>query len=119
MITDRLDAIIKPTRNEIRLAQEQVLEKIEQVLNKAETEVARKSRFMTTEQRLQTAEKELEMAEEHLLSALSSIYKALCYAVPKINPFASIQLIKNIEGITLVEEATKVKSRNFLSWKKT
>jgi hypothetical protein len=97
-ISNRLDAIISPARNELRLAQEQALERIQQVISKAENEVALKGRFMSVEQRFQQAIKELENAEEQLLSALGSMVKALGYIAPEANPFFDIPRIKDIKG---------------------
>jgi len=97
-ISGHLDTIIAPARHEIRLAQEQAFEKIQKVISKVEEEVAQESRFMSTEQRMATAEKELDKAEEHLLSALGSMYKAVCYIAPQINPLNHMQPIKDIKA---------------------
>tara|TARA_R110001592_G_scaffold359813_1_gene667159 strand:- start:6926 stop:7318 length:393 start_codon:yes stop_codon:yes gene_type:complete len=126
MISNRLDAIISPVRNELRLAQEQAAEQIQQVILNAEEELAHKGKFMTPEQRLQQAEKELEKAEEQLLSALSSIMKALWYVAPQSNPFIRIPLIKEIKGrviekgseIEPVQENTSKLKLGFFTWKK-
>jgi CRISPR/Cas system-associated endoribonuclease Cas2 len=120
MISNRLDAIINPVRNEMRLAQEQALKRIQQVIFKAETEVAHEARFMTLEQRLKKAEKELEKAEEQLLSALSSIIKALSYIAPQNNFFIRITPIKEIKGrvIDRVQNDSSGRKLGFLSWKK-
>ena len=98
MISDRLGVIINPARREVRAAQEQAFERVQQVLFSAESEVAREGRFMTPEQKLHSAEKELEKAEGHLLSALSSMYKAVCYIAPQINPFINHQPLKEVKG---------------------
>ena len=104
MITNRLGTMISPARTEIRLAQEQALERINKVLRKAEKEVSHKGRFMSTEQRFSAAESELENAEQHLLSALSSMFKAINYMAPNINLFNTIMPIKEITGITIDQE---------------
>lgn len=119
-ISNRLDAIINPMRNEIRLAQEQAVERIQKVIFNAETEVAKEGRFMTQEQRLQKATTELEKAEEHLLSALSSIVKSLSYIAPKNNLFVRFSPIKDIKGqvIDQVEDETRSNKLGFFSWKK-
>jgi hypothetical protein len=100
-MTQRLDAILAPARNEMRLAQEQAIERIQQVMVKAEKEVADNTRFMTDEQRVDTAEQELEKAEAHLLSALGSLYKALCYIAPTVNPLNHLAQIKEIKAEVL------------------
>lgn len=120
MISNRLDAIISPVRNELRLAQEQAFERIQQVIINTETEIAHEGRFITPEQRQQKAEKELEKAEEHLLSALSSVIKALYYITPQDNPFISITPIKEIKG-SVIERVQNSSSRlklGFFSMKK-
>ena len=96
-ISGYLDAVMEPARHEIRLAQEQAFERIQKVLLKVEEEVAQEGRFMSTEQRMATAENELAKAEEHLLSALGSMYKAVCYIVPQINPLNHMRAIKDIK----------------------
>jgi len=98
IISNRWDAIVNPVRQELRSAEEQALKRIQQVLSNAEAEVVREGRFMTPKQRLKTAEKELQYAEEHLLSALSSVFKALCYIAPQINPLHKHLQIKEIKG---------------------
>ncbi len=97
-ISHRLDALINPLRNELRLAQEQAIERIQKIIFKAEKEVAQEGRFMTQEQRLNSATKELEKAEEHLLSALGSIVKAISYIAPQHNLFVNFSPIKDIKG---------------------
>jgi len=98
MIFNRLDAIVNPVHNELRVAQEQTFERIQQVLSDSEAEVAHEIRFMSPEQRLKTAEKELEKVEEQLLSALSSMFKVFWYVAPQINPFNLSPSIKEVEG---------------------
>ena len=98
MISNRWDAVIHPMREELRSTEEQTFKRIQQVLSNAEAEVAHEGRFMTPKQRLQTAEKELEKAEEQLLTALSSVFKAICYIAPQINPLAKRFQIKEIKG---------------------
>lgn len=98
MISNRLDAIISPVRNELRLAQEQAFERIQHVIASAEKDVAREGRFMTPEQRMEKAKSELDKAEDQLLLALGSMIKALWYIAPKENPFINITPIKDIKG---------------------
>ncbi|MFT6903856.1 MAG: ElaB/YqjD/DUF883 family membrane-anchored ribosome-binding protein [Oleiphilaceae bacterium] len=119
-ISNRLDAIINPVRNEMRLAQEQAFKRIQQVIFKAETEVVHEARFMTLEQRLKKAEKELKKAEEQLLSALSSIIKALSYITPQNNIFIRITPMKEIKGnvIDQVQNDSSRRKLGFFSWKK-
>lgn len=120
MISNRLDAIISPVRSELRLAQEQAIERIQNVIVKAETEVAEKGRFMTQDQRMQKALSELEKAEEQMLSALSSMVKALAYIAPQNNLLTRFSPIKDIEG-TIVQDAQSESNRlklGFFSWKK-
>ena len=120
-ISNRLDALISPARNELRLAQEQAFELIQQVISTAEKEIAREGRFLTAEQRFQKAVKELEKAEEQMLSALGSIIKAIWYIAPQDNPFIDISPLKDIKGTVVGEkhqaEASKPKLGLF-RWKK-
>ena len=113
MISIRWGAIFTPVHEELRAAEEQTLKRIQHVLSNAETEVAREARFMSPKQRLQTAEKELEKAEEQLLSSLSSVFKALCYVAPQINPLhkhLQIKEIKEIKG-KVVEQVQNQRSK--------
>lgn len=114
MISNRWDAIVNPVREELRLTEEQTLKRIQQVLSNAETEVAREGRFMTPKQRLKTAEKELEKAEVQLLSALSSVFKALCYVAPQINPLHKHLQIKEIKGKVVEQVQTQPSKLNLL-----
>jgi len=106
-VANRLGFLSRAAQAEIRLAQEQAHERIQKVLFKAETEVTRKARFMSTEQRLDSANSELAEAEAHLLSALSSIYKALCYVAPQMSHMITGQTIKEIEGVVRLDSASK------------
>lgn len=119
-ISNRLDSIINPMRHELRLAQEQALERIQQVIFKAETEAAQESQFMTQEQRLKKATAELEKAEVQLLSALGSITKALSYIAPQNNLFVRFSPIKDIKGhvIDQVQDNSSTRKLGFFSWKK-
>lgn len=119
-ISNRLDAIISPVRSELRLAQEQAIERIQQVIFKAEKEVAREGRFLTPEQRMHKAQSELEKAEEQLLSALGSMIKALWYIAPKENPFINIAPIKDIKGSVIDQDQNEPAKRKlgFFSRKK-
>ena len=106
-ITNRLDKVIYPARNEIRAAQEKALERIHNVFQKAENEVLWNGRHLSPEERMESAEKELEKAEEHLLSAISCMYKALCYAVPEAISRINILPMKDIEAEIVVEDKSK------------
>ena len=119
-ISNSLGELIKPLRQEMRLAQEQTLERIQKVIFKAETEVAQEGRFMSQEQRLKEATKELEKAEEQLLSALGSITKALSYIAPQSNLFVHFSPIKDIKGqvIDQAQDSPSKPKLNFLNWKK-
>ena len=119
-ISNRLDALISPARNELRLAQEQAFERIQQVISMAEKEIAREGRFLSAEQRVQKAIKELEKAEEQMLSALGSIIKAIWYIAPQDNPFIDISPIKDIKGSVLDEEQTEASKPKLglFRWKK-
>lgn len=97
-ITQRLEAVINPLFNEVRLAQEQALERIQKVIFNAETEATQEGRFMSQEQRLNNAKTELDKAEEQLLSALGSIVKALSYIAPQNNLFVHFSSLKDIKG---------------------
>jgi hypothetical protein len=114
-ISNRLDAIISPARNEFRLLQEQAFERIQQVISNAETEAAHEGRFMTTEQRIQKAEKELEKAEKQILSALGSVIKALSYLAPQGSLFNRITPIKEIKG-SVIEQVQNNSSKPKLSF---
>lgn len=103
-ITNRLDEIVYPVRNEIRVAREKALERILQRFREAENEVQWKGQHLSPEQRFESAEKELEKAEEHLLSAISCMYKALCYVVPDAIARINILPMKDIEAELVVEE---------------
>jgi len=102
-ITNRLGFLSRAAQDELRLAQEQTFDRVQKMLFKAETEVADNARFMNSEQRLDKVNSELAQAEEHLLSALSSVYKALCYAAPHISRKITGQAIKDIQGVVLLE----------------
>ncbi|MDX1452026.1 MAG: hypothetical protein R3183_05665 [Oleiphilaceae bacterium] len=112
-ITKRLDEITYPVRNDIRTAQEKTLERIQRLFREAENEVQWKGQHLSPEQRMESAEKELEKAEEHLLSAISSMYKALCYVVPDVISRINILPMKEIKGELVVEgkpEAPRLES---------
>jgi len=102
-ITNRLGSLSRGAQDELRLAQEQAFERIHKVLFKAETEVARTARFMSAEQRFEKANSELAQAEGHLLSALSSIYKALCYAAPHLSCKITGKAIKEVQGVVRLD----------------
>ena len=103
-ITNRLDKMTSPTRSEIHRAQEKALERIQQIFQKAENEVQWKGHHLSPEQRMESAEKELEKAEEHLLSAISCMYKALCYTVPNVISRINILPMKDIEAELVLED---------------
>ncbi len=112
MISKILSTIFTPAHNEIRKAQEQALERVRSVLLRAEADVANSSQLMTPEQRIKAAEKELEKTEEHLLSALSSMFKALCYVSPQVNQLLSSVPIKGGEFIARTQGRKSEKAVN-------
>jgi len=85
IFTNTLNSLLNPNIKEIREAQEQAIQRIHNTLLHAENEVAQKASLMTDEQRLNEVESELKKTEEHLLSALGSLFKAICYVAPPIN----------------------------------
>ena len=85
IFTNTLNSLLNPNVKEIREAQEQAIERIQTTLMHAENEVAQKAPLMTEEQRLNEVENELKKTEEHLLSALGSLFKAVCYVAPPLN----------------------------------
>lgn len=85
IFSNTLNAILNPNAKEIREAQEQSIARIQDTLLNAENEVTSKGQFMSDEQRINAAENELKKTEEHLLSALGSLFKAVCYVSPQIN----------------------------------
>jgi len=85
IFTNTLNSLLNPNIKEIREAQEQAIQRIQNTLLQAENEVAQKASLMTDEQRLNEVESELKKTEEHLLSALGSLFKAICYVAPPIN----------------------------------
>lgn len=103
-ISNQLEAVLNPVRNELRLAQEQALERIKKVVHTAEKEVAQESRFLSTQQKIELSMSELEKAEEHLLSALSSMVKALRLIAPESNLFSNFTPLKDIRG-TVISKA--------------
>ena len=115
-ITNRLDELNYPAHSQIRAAQEKAIERINQIFHKAENEVQWKGRHLSPEQRMESAEKELRKAEEHLLSAISCMYKAVCYAVPDAISRINILPMKDIEAELVVEDETKDSLLERLSW---
>jgi hypothetical protein len=103
-ITNRLDKMTSPGRYEIRRAQEKALERIQRTFQKAENEVQWKGQHLSPKQRMESAEKELVKAEEHLLSAISCMYKALCYTVPDVISLINIRPMKDIEAELVIED---------------
>ena len=103
MISNRIDAVMSPVRNELRLAQEQAMERIFKVIEKAEKEVDRESRFLSPQQRFELSMSELEKAEEHLLSALGSMVKALRFIAPESKLFANFSPLKDIRGTVIAK----------------
>lgn len=100
-ISNQLEAVLNPVRNELRLAQQQAIERIQKVILNAEKEVAQESRFLTTQQRIELSMTELEKAEEHLLSALGSMVKALRLIAPESNLFTNFSPLKDIKGTVI------------------
>ena len=103
-ISKRLDAVINPVRNEMKLAQDQAIERIKKVIHKAEQEVDQDSRFLSPQQRYEQSLQELEQAEHHLLSALGSLVKALRYIAPQTSLFIDFAPLKDIKGTVLKQE---------------
>ena len=114
MLSNLWHAIVNPVREELRSTEKQTLKRIQEVLWNAEKEVASEGHFMTPKQRLQAAEMEIKKAEEQLLSALSSVFKALCYVAPQINPRHKHLQIKEIEGKVVEQVQTQPSKLNLL-----